>query len=65
MDILPRNNQFLELISVCRVDQEIIYTRDEQQLVRQILPEDKAILANLDCMNRDHSTCVEDPKKQE
>jgi hypothetical protein len=63
MDILPRNNQFLELISVCRVDQEIIYTRDEQQLVRQILPEDKSFLANLDCMNRDHSTCVENDQR--
>jgi hypothetical protein len=36
MDIIPRNNQSLELISVCRVDQQIIYTRDNQQLVLHI-----------------------------
>jgi hypothetical protein len=49
-----------ELIRVCRVDQQIIYTRDEQQFVRQILPEEKTFLANLDCLDRDHNTCEAD-----
>jgi hypothetical protein len=69
MDILPRydpssNRVSHELIRVCRVDQQIIYTRDEQQFVRQILPEEKTFLANLECLNRDHNTCEEVPDLQ-